>query len=124
MTYILVVDDEELVRATIRQILEKSNYVVFEAGNGDEALRALDKNQIDMVITDIVMPKKEGIETIIELRQQKPDLKIIAISGGGRTLDVDYLEIAEKFGANGVLAKPFRREQVLNIVKDVLAQAG
>lgn len=126
MACILVVDDEELVRVTLRQMLEKAGHEVFEATNGDEALRAFDehKDKADLVITDIIMPEKDGIETIAALRKQKPDLKIIAISGGGRTGNMDFLDIAKKFGASDILAKPFEKEQVLNVVNKVLDQAN
>ena len=89
MANILVVDDEELVRATLRQMLESADHVVFEAANGKEALRSFENRAVDLVITDIIMPEKEGIETIIDLRKIAPNLRIVAISGGNRARDRD-----------------------------------
>ncbi|MFQ5774253.1 MAG: response regulator [Kiloniellaceae bacterium] len=123
MACILVVDDEEPVRTTLRQMLEKAGHQIFEAANGEEAIRVFEDLKIDLVITDIIMPEKEGIETIVGLRQTAPDLKIIAISGGGRTGNMDFLQLAKKFGANGVLAKPFAVQAVLDAVNSVLEQA-
>jgi YesN/AraC family two-component response regulator len=124
MATVLVVDDEELVRATLCQILEAAGHEIFEATNGNEALRVFEEHEADLVITDIIMPEKEGIETIVQLRKRKPNLKIIAISGGGRTNQMEYLKIAMKFGANDILSKPFRREQILNVVQGTLEQAN
>lgn len=123
MARILVVDDEEIVRVTLRQMLEKAGHQVFEAANGLEALRAFEKREADLVITDIIMPEKEGIETIMELRQRKPDLKIIAMSGGGRTGTMEYLHLAKSLGADNVLPKPFKMGEVRDLVSRTLAQA-
>lgn len=123
MTTILVVDDEELVRATLCQMLEQAGYEVIEAANGDQGLRVFQEYEVDLVITDIFMPGKEGIETIRELRKLRPDVKIIAISGGGRTRNMDYLELAKDFGAKRALTKPFQREQVLSAVNATFEQA-
>ncbi|MDH3231476.1 MAG: response regulator [Alphaproteobacteria bacterium] len=120
MGRILVVDDEELVRETLCHMLEDAGYEVFEATNGNEALQAFEEQKIDVVVTDIFMPEKEGLETIAELRQRKPDVKIIAVSGGGGDGKLDYLDFAKRFGAISVLTKPFLREQVLSAVKAIL----
>jgi CheY-like chemotaxis protein len=123
MTNILVVDDEELVRVTLCQMLEQAGYEVIEAANGNQALRVFQEQEVDLVVTDIFMPEKEGIETIRELRKLRPDIKIIAISGGGRTGDLDYLELAKDLGAKRALTKPFKREEVLSAVTATLEQA-
>ena len=123
MACILVVDDEELVRVTLRQMLEKAGHRVFEATNGIEALGAFEKCEADLVITDIIMPEKEGIETIMELRQRKPGLKIIAMSGGGRTGNTQYLHLAKSFGADNILPKPFKMCEVRDVVSRTMAQA-
>ena len=123
MACILVVDDEEFVRVTLRQMLEKAGHQVFEAANGVEALCALEKHEANLVITDIIMPEKEGIETIMELRRRKPGLKIIAISGGGRTGNTIYLDLAKSFGATNILAKPFKTGEVQDLVSRTMAQA-
>ena len=120
MARVMVVDDDDLVRATLRQMLEHAGHEVLEATNGREALVVFDAGEVDMVITDIIMPVKEGIETIRDLRKLAPELKILAISGGSRGASADFLRMASKFGANEVLAKPFRREQVLKAVESAL----
>jgi len=123
MTRILVVDDEELVRETLCFMLEEAGFEILEAADGVEALHVFDEHEVDVVVTDIFMPEKEGLETITELRQRKPDVKIIAISGGGGDVNLDYLEFAKTFGASSVLTKPFLREQVLSAVKAILEQS-
>jgi len=80
---------------------------VEDTENGVEALASQSAGPFDLIITDIIMPEKEGVETIIELKQLHPFLKIIAISGGGRTRNLDFLKFAEEFGADSILAKPF-----------------
>lgn len=123
MASVLVVDDEPLIRETLRQILEHAGHEVTDVGNGKEALSALSGRTFDLVITDILMPEKEGIETIIEIKSQMPNLAIIAISGGDRAGAMDVLGIARRLGANQVLAKPFRGEQILNAVEAALGPA-
>ncbi len=106
MARLLVIDDEPLVRAFVRNTLEGSGHEVSEAADGDAGLRAFEARSADLVITDIVMPGREGIETIRMLRQYDPALKIIAISGAGRVGGYDFLEIARKFGRPEALPNP------------------
>jgi CheY-like chemotaxis protein len=120
---ILVIDDEEMVRATLRLALESAGHRVLEASNGEDGLRLLDANEIDVTITDIIMPEKEGIETIIEIRRRQPEAKIIAISGGSRSQDIDFLRIAERLGAVHSLAKPFSPQMLLQLVDATIAGA-
>jgi len=96
MSRILIIDDDAQILKMLRQILEREKYHVTEASNGKEGLRLYRENPADLVITDIIMPEKEGIEIIIELKRDYPDVKIIAISGGGRINPEDYLDIAKK----------------------------
>ena len=121
MARILVVDDEELARFTIRDILETAGHEVAEAANGKEAIESQTAGPFDLIITDIIMPEKEGVETIIELKRDYPDLKIIAISGGGRTKNLDFLQLADEFGADKILAKPFSEDELLERVNDCLS---
>ena len=116
MARILIIDDEELARFTIRDILETAGHEVVEAQNGNEGLAFQRAAPFDLVVTDIIMPEKEGVETIIELKQEFPDLGIVAISGGGRTRNLDFLQLAEQYGADRVLAKPFVEEDLLEAV--------
>lgn len=117
---ILLVDDEEMVRTQIRASLELEGYAITEASNGREAVDMLKGFKPDLVITDILMPEKEGIETIMEIRQMYPDIRIIAISGGVRTENMDFLKIAKRLGADLALPKPFGRQQLLSMVHELL----
>ena len=92
---ILVVDDYDQIRNLLRRILQGGGYEVFEASNGRQAIDWLRKNGVDLVITDLIMPEQEGLETIQFLRNERPDLKIIAMSG---TDEGQYLPVAEKLG--------------------------
>ncbi len=120
MTRILIIDDEVQIRKMLRQLFEREGYEVFDASDGNEGLKLYRKNPADIVITDLVMPEKEGIETIKELYQEFPDVKIIAISGGGRIVPEHYLEIAKKFGAVRTFSKPFESKDLLMAVKELL----
>src|SRR5688572_11536935 len=117
MASILLVDDDEQLRLMLKMVLEHAGHVVNEACNGKEALMSYSRQQTELVVTDLVMPHKEGLETIMELRRTYPDLKIIAMSGGGRTGAQNYLELAMKFGANHILNKPFSNHELLDGVK-------
>ena len=123
-TSVLVIDDEQLIRLQIRSALELEGFVVHEAANGSEGLSRMAATHSDVVITDILMPDKEGIETILELRQLYPTVKIIAISGGGRTGNKDFLHTAKHLGADRILAKPFGLADLLNLVREVLPAAS
>lgn len=121
MARILLVDDEEAVLNMFQEVLELDAHVVTTAGNGNSALAALEHGTFDLVITDLIMPDKEGIEMIVEMRQTKPNLPIIAMSGGGRGSAHDYLEMAAMLGARKTLAKPFAVDDLLTAVREVLA---
>ncbi len=121
MARILIIDDEALVRLTLRQMLEMAGHDVAEASNGVEGIQSCKAHSPELVITDIIMPKKEGIETIIELQDDYPKVKIIAISGGGRTRNKDYLKFASDLGVRHVMAKPFSADELQNVVRDALA---
>lgn len=112
MAVILLIDDDDILRAAVQEALEQLGHQVIGAGEGKSALDLLQANPADLVITDIVMPGMEGLETIIELRRRHPELKIIAMSGGGRSNPGDYLEVARKLGAAHILAKPFTIEEL------------
>ncbi len=122
MKRILVVDDEDQVRAMLRETFERSGYEAVEATNGREALELYSENPADLVIIDIIMPQKEGIETITDLRKVYPDAKIFAISGGGRIGPEDYLSLASKCGAMRTFKKPLDRKEILLAVEQVLGK--
>lgn len=122
MTSILLVDDDDEFRAILREVLMQAGYQVEEASDGVQAMKRYGSDPADLVITDLVMPEKEGLELIRELRRLYPDAKIIAISGGGEHGSQDYLKMAAAFGAQRVLSKPFARDEILEAVKQVLFQ--
>jgi CheY-like chemotaxis protein len=123
MSKVLIIDDDRMVRETIKIILESAGHAAFLAGNGREGLKIFTAAAPDIVITDILMPEKEGIETIAELRRLKPDLPIVAISGGGRVGNMNFLKAAESFGANHTLTKPFEPEEILRLVAELTPAA-
>ena len=120
MGRILVVEDDKAVRELLREILERAGHEVMEAINGQEAITQYKTHPADLIITNILMPEKEGLETIQELRRDDPDIKIIAISGGGRIGPADYLDIAKRFGAKRTFSKPFNRKDLLKAVDELL----
>ncbi|MBU8871023.1 MAG: response regulator [Gemmatimonadales bacterium] len=122
MAKILIVDDDEQVRGMIKLILERDGYEVEEAGDGNEAIEVYCREEFDLVVTDIVMPGKEGIETIMELRGINPKAKIIAISGGGRINPEDYLKWARRFGVTHTFTKPVDRTSLLEAVGELLTE--
>lgn len=117
---ILVIDDDETIRVLLRAILEKEDYRVVDAPDGAKGIRQYQESPTDMVITDLIMPEKEGIETIRDLRREFPHVKIIAVSGGGRIGPDSYLKMAKGVGALRTLSKPFDRMALLKTVKEVL----
>lgn len=121
MARILVADDGEDIREILRMMLSAAGYEVLVAPDGDSALTLMRAEPIDLIITDIFMPGKEGIETIIELRRDFPSVKIVAMSGGGRMGELHYLEDAVKLGAVRSILKPFRADEILAVVREALA---
>lgn len=120
MARILVIEDEDEVRAMLQRVLERAGYEVVVAPDGDEGIRLFSENPADLIITDIIMPKKGGMETILDLKSEYPDVKIVAMSGGGRLGPEPYLEIAEVFGAVRIFSKPFRIEELLLTIQRLL----
>ena len=124
MSVILIIDDDEKFRNMLRQMLERAGYKVDEAADGNEGLRLIKEKQIDLVDVDIIMPEKEGLETIKELRQNFPNLKIIAISGGGRMKPESLLQAAKTMGAHHTFTKPIDQEEMLGAVKELILGVG
>jgi len=120
MAKILVFDDEPSILLMLKKMLEKAGHEVDLALNGRDGLALFEKNRPDLVITDIIMPQKEGLETILELRKMYPDLKIIAISGGGRIGPDEYLPSAKIFGANMIFQKPLVQKEFMQAVSLLL----
>ena len=123
MPRIVVIDDEQPIREMLRQYLSGKGFEVLTASNGEEGLKIVSKQSVDLVITDLIMPDKEGLETIIELKSMWPEAKVIAISGGGINKPEDYLETARTLGAAEVLAKPFNNSDLLRAVRKVIGDA-
>jgi CheY-like chemotaxis protein len=120
MPSILIVDDDETVRDLIVIALKRLGYTVLEAANGMEAMAKFRQYRPDMIITDMVMPDRDGIETIMDLRREGSKIPIIAISGNS-TRTALYLNMAQQLGALQVLSKPFTLEQLRHVVTSVLA---
>ncbi len=120
MAHILIIDDDTKILEMLRQTLEREGHEVVGALDGKEGLRLYRENPTDLIITDLIMPEKEGIETIMELYNDFPDVKIIAISGGGRLDPGQYLSMAKSFGAQYTFAKPVEREKLLKAVRELL----
>jgi len=120
MAQILVIEDDEHIRGLIREVLEELGHEVLESSDGEDGLKKFSLNPTYLVITDILMPGMEGLETIRHLRTEVPTAKIIAISGGLEGKGVNVLELAKKFGATRILAKPFDLSQLLAAVEEVL----
>ncbi len=120
MSRILLIEDDVDFRWMLSEMLKREGYEVQTAGNGEEGVRLLDQNTFDLIITDIIMPEKEGLETIMDIMNRNPGNKVIAISGGGRSAAGSYLKTAEYFGAVRSFQKPFDRKDFLLAVRDLV----
>jgi DNA-binding NtrC family response regulator len=120
MARILVIDDEANIRTTIQTMLMRDGHSVSTAKDGKAGLIAFAQEKPDLVITDMIMPEKEGVETIQSIRKHSPLTPIIAISGGGRASHVDFLPLALAFGATATLNKPFTAKALIEVVRRVL----
>lgn len=123
MARILVIEDEADIRGLYRKLLEQAGHEVIEAPDGGVGVKLYRNNPTDLIITDIIMPEKEGLETIMELRRDFRHAKIIAISGGGAAMTSETcLHLAKGLGAAKALAKPFSKQELLDAVTEVLEQ--
>lgn len=113
---VLLIDDESMVRKIVRKMLERAGHQVVDAENGRAGLKQLEKFVFELVITDIIMPEVEGIEVLMTVSKQCPATKVIAMSGGGRTGSIDFLEVARKLGASATLHKPFTYDALLTAI--------
>lgn len=121
MARILLIEDDDAVRQVVHMVLAHHGHEVLEAANGRAGVDLYACTGADLVLTDIVMPEKEGLETILELRRKHGAKKIIAMSGGGRMSPDAYLKIAQQMGATKVLLKPFSNEELLKAINETLA---
>jgi CheY-like chemotaxis protein len=122
MARILVVDDDSAIRDVARVLLERAGHTVYTAGDGEAAMSSLASRPVDVVLIDIMMPRKEGLETIIELKQQHPEIIVFAMSASGANRGHDFLQTAAKFGADGIIRKPFSADQLLALLNMHLAR--
>ena len=122
MARILVIDDEEAIRRLLGRVLQGAGHEVYQACNGKEGIRQCGRMPMDLVITDIIMPDGEGLETIIQLRQTHPGLRIFAISGGSDCLNLDILDIAASLGAARTFGKPLPMQEILKAVAEEIPQ--
>jgi DNA-binding NtrC family response regulator len=120
MQRILVIDDDRAVRITVEAMLKREGYEVVCAVDGAEGIGTFERASPHLIVTDIIMPTKEGLETIVEIRSRDPMIPIIAISGGGRLHNADFLQMARKLGANEILAKPFTSQQLVGAIRRLL----
>ena len=121
MASVLVIDDDFQLRKLLGRMLQNSlKHDVFDAANGREGLEFLRQEKIDLVVTDIFMPGEDGIGTIMEICENFPEVKIIAMSGGGNVKDVDFLQLALCLGAQKVFQKPFDTEVFLSTVQELV----
>jgi DNA-binding response OmpR family regulator len=121
MASILLIDDDEMLRGVLAKALTHGGHNVIQAGDGRQGVELARVAPIDIVITDLIMPVQEGVETIMTLRRERPALPIIAMSGGASNSKL-YLDIAGKIGARRVLAKPFTPKELLETIERVLAE--
>ena len=124
MPKLLIIDDDRRVRDTIKLVMEAAGYTLDFATNGREGLARFAAFQPDLVITDILMPEKEGIATITELRKLNSKVPIIAMSGGGRVGNMDFLKVAQKMGATRTVSKPFDPDELIETVASLLPKAA
>jgi len=121
MAKILVVDDESHIRVMLKHMLEQDRHEVIEAENGSDGCRIYRDARPDLIITDLVMPEKNGIDMLLDLKKEYPEIRVLAISGGGGiTGSFDYLPIAKLIGARRVLKKPFGLQELRDAVGEAL----
>jgi len=118
--HILVVDDDDMMREFVKELLRANNYTITEADNGKAGLKEFRENTPDLVITDIIMPEMEGISFIRELRSYNKDIPIIAMTGNVHGRMEEYLDISAKLGADEILRKPIKSQQFLEAINKLI----
>lgn len=122
MARILIIDDDESILNVLKRFLTSKGYIVDSAGNGRQGLRLLEAEPPDLVITDIMMPETDGLEVVMAIRDNHPGTPVIAISGGMRTVPMDFLPMVKKFGARKVFYKPVDMDELLEAVEEMLSE--
>ncbi|MES2638748.1 MAG: response regulator [Myxococcota bacterium] len=124
MARVLVIDDNEDLRELMQMMLEGAGYTIELAADGQAGMAAQRAQPADLVVTDLFMPAQDGIETILQLRSEFPNVKVLAVSGGGKVSQAQsYLQIAKQIGADAILSKPFEQEDLLRTVRELLGPA-
>lgn len=121
---VLIIDDDEQIRVLLQQMMQWAGFEVLVAENGKVAMQMQSRQPADLVITDLIMPEQEGLETISRLKKEYAGIKIIAISGGGRIGPEAYLPAALELGADKVFSKPFDVQEVVATVKELLGRTS
>jgi DNA-binding response OmpR family regulator len=124
MGRILIIDDDYHILKMMKKMLERAGFEVELASNGNEGLKVFKTTPADLVICDIIMPEKEGLETIREMKRLYTNLKILAMSGGGRVTTKSYLNTARAFGATKTMGKPFSQKQMVSTVQELMRNAS
>ena len=122
MAGILIVEDDKDLREMLKTSLSMRKYTVFEASNGKEALQRFKPAITDMVITDLIMPDEDGLKVIMKIKEIKPLIKIIAISGGGKAGPGNYLNLAKALGADEIFSKPFSVNELIKKIAELLKE--
>jgi CheY-like chemotaxis protein len=120
MPGVLIVEDDKELREMLKVSLIRRKFTVIEAANGKEAIIHFKPSITDLVVTDLIMPEEDGLKVIIKLRELKPSIKIIAISGGGKAGPGSYLNLAKALGANEVYSKPFSINVLISRIEELL----
>ena len=132
MSHVLIIDDSERVRASVRAMLESSGFDVSVATDGQDGINQFRQERFDLVISDIVMPMKDGLQTIREIREMSPDIPIVAMSSGthfssegsAQQMTSYTLSIAEELGATRTIGKPFSRDNLLGVIRESMMEVG
>ena len=120
MPGVLIVEDEKDLREMLKISLTRHKFTVFEAENGKEAIIHFKPSITDLVVTDLIMPDEDGLKVIIKLKELKPSIKIIAISGGGKAGPGSYLNLAKVLGADAIYSKPFSINELIAKINELL----
>ncbi len=120
MPGILIVEDDKPIREMLKLSLLRCNYTVLEAENGKDAIVHFKPALTDLVVTDLIMPEEDGLKVVIKLKELKPSIKIIAISGGGKAGPASYLNLAKALGADAIYTKPFSVNDLIAKIEELL----
>jgi DNA-binding response OmpR family regulator len=120
MPGVLIVEDEKDLREMLKISLSRKQFTVMEANNGKDAIIHFKPSVTDIVITDLIMPEEDGLKVIMKLKELKPSLKIVAISGGGKAGPGSYLNLAKALGADAVFSKPFSVQEMISRIEELL----